>query len=208
MCLTPVGDISILAGMAIPLPYDLQLYEAITEPTARQIRLMWFAAIGLLIVAKVIQSVWNSLAADLPRLPRLSYLKSLGATALWGLAMFVALLLIAGTREALTPAAWVRDGWTYRLADEQGEELTRYREERREELRSLYARLKAHADEHDGRWPDAFEELPDGTGIAVPGTPGLVYVYTPEDDAPQLAIEPQFDSVRYALTRAGEVVER
>lgn len=205
---TLVSFPAIPGGMPVPLPYDTKLVEALTEPTTRQIKLMIAAAVGVLIVSKLIQAVWNSLAADFTKLPRLNYLKALGATLLWGLAMFLVLIMIAGSREALTPQAWVRNGWTYKLSDEQSKDVTSYRKQRRENLHELYDRLKAYADERDGRWPETLDGTVPRKLSQVPGTGGLKYVYRPDDDAGVLAIEPDFDRVRLALSTDGTISER
>lgn len=202
-----IDPIFILAGMPAILPFEVPLDDAGSEPVSRQIMSLVVAAIAVFVLAKVIQSVWNSLAVDFPKLPKLGYLKSLGFTVLWGLAMFLVLAMIAGTREALTPEAWVQNGWTYRLADENGEEIRAYREERKTRLQKIYRQLQDFADAHDGEFPQSLDELA-SDAVNVPGVNGLAYVYFPAANAPNLLVEPEIDSVQYAITREGKLVER
>jgi hypothetical protein len=60
--------------------------------------------------------LWNSLGRDFPRLPRISYAKSLVLVAIWGLLSLVVLTMIATTREMMTPGSWRKQGLLYRAA--------------------------------------------------------------------------------------------
>ena len=62
-----------------------------------------------------IQRVWNASRADFPRLPRLSFGKAVGVVFLWGLLFLLVLTMISGARELLTPGAWRKEGFTYKL---------------------------------------------------------------------------------------------
>ncbi len=63
----------------------------------------------------VIRWLWNSLARDFSRLPRLSYGKALAAVGLIGSLLAVVLTMIAGARELMTPGAWVKEGLLYKV---------------------------------------------------------------------------------------------
>lgn len=198
-----IGDF-ILAGMGIPLPFDTELTEVATEPYKRQIQLLCFAGAALLVSAVLIKVAWNALIKDSTKFPQLGYLKSLGIAFLWGLAMFLVLMMIHGSRHVLTPNAWVRDGWTYRLNDETTQQLKAYRDERRKYLESVGGRLLEYVREHDGMWPETLDEL-GGESVTVPGAGGLGYVYSPKQDSETVLVEPEIDSVRFALMRDGKV---
>jgi hypothetical protein len=76
-----------------------------------------FFLVILLLATWGLKGLWNGLARDFPRLPRLTYRKSLSLVVLWGTAFVLVLSMISGARELMTPGAWERDGLTYRLAD-------------------------------------------------------------------------------------------
>jgi hypothetical protein len=63
----------------------------------------------------IIQQIWNSLSRDVPKLPRLSYLRALSLVALWGLLFVLVLAMISGARELMTPGAWEKKGFAYQL---------------------------------------------------------------------------------------------
>ena len=74
-----------------------------------------FFVVVILVVALGIMILWNVLRRDFPRMPRLGYVRSLAFTVLLGLCFNVVLLMIAGTRELMTPGAWEKSGITYQL---------------------------------------------------------------------------------------------
>ena len=53
---------------------------------------------------------------DFPKLPRLTFFKACGVVLMWGLLSIIVLTMISGARELMTPGAWVKQGFTYRLA--------------------------------------------------------------------------------------------
>jgi hypothetical protein len=93
----------------MPAPFTL------TDVARLRIEVISFFLVVLLASAGLIQLVWNGLRASFVRLPRLSYPKSVGLVALWGLLFVVVLAMISGARELMTPGAWDRRGATYRL---------------------------------------------------------------------------------------------
>lgn len=76
-----------------------------------------FFLLLLLVTAAGFQLVWNYLRRDFGRLPYLTYRMSLAAVLLLGLLFNIILLMIAGTRELMTPGAWEKSGITYKLRD-------------------------------------------------------------------------------------------
>src|SRR5262245_37025689 len=89
-----------------------------------RLRLEDISFFSLLLVASAfgVKLLWNSLAKDFSRLPKLSYLKALSLTALLGIGMLLVLVMISGARELLTPGAWHRQGSQYRPNDANSEE--------------------------------------------------------------------------------------
>src|SRR5690348_1354111 len=62
-----------------------------------------FFLVCFLICSWVVQRIWNSLRRDFPKLPRLSYKRSVGLVLLWGLLFLLVLTMISGARELMTP---------------------------------------------------------------------------------------------------------
>jgi hypothetical protein len=76
-----------------------------------------FFLLVFLISAWIVQRIWNGLSSDFPRLPRMSYPRSVGLLVLWSLLFVLVLTMISGARELMTPGAWEKNGVTYRLTD-------------------------------------------------------------------------------------------
>jgi len=102
-------NLSAMAGM--PAPFQL------TEIARMRLEAISFFLVVLLVMAVLVQLVWNGLRGAFTRLPRLSYWKALGLVFLWGLLFSVVLSMISGARELMTPGAWEKQGATYRLKD-------------------------------------------------------------------------------------------
>ena len=77
-----------------------------------------FFLILLLALSLLVKLLWNYLAKDFPKLPRMTYPKALAAVTLWGLIFLLVLTMISGARELMTPGAWEKQGATYKLKDE------------------------------------------------------------------------------------------
>lgn len=69
----------------------------------------------LLLAAWGFQKIWNVVRADFPSLPHFTFRRALAFTLLLGLLLNVVLLMIAGTRELMTPGAWEKSGVSYKL---------------------------------------------------------------------------------------------
>jgi hypothetical protein len=106
-----------LAGMAAPTLEDVPRVLSLSNMAKLRIDAISFFLVCLLAIAWAIQCVWNSLVKDFPKLPRISYLRSLGLMGLWGLLFLLVLTMISGARELMTPGAWKKSGWTYELRE-------------------------------------------------------------------------------------------
>ncbi len=184
----------------------------LTEVARMRVEALSFFAACFLACAWVIQRIWNGLRDDLPRLPRLSYGKAVGVMALWGLLFLLVLTMISGARELMTPGAWRKEGYTFKVneppaptPDDPSEPV------RREALGRLRVVLWDYARNHDGRLPkdDKVAEIP-ADSWRVPDPSGLRYVYEggqviDKGTAP-VAYEPGiFGPTRLVLLTNGEV---
>ena len=159
--------------------------------------------------------IWNSARKDFPRLPYLTYRRAISLVALWGLLFLLVLTMISGARELMSPGAWKKEGFTYKLKDDdaldQATAIAR-ETERRAALDRLRAALWTYARHHDGHFPpsDSAPEIPDDTW-RVPDHSGMKYVYTTglladHGDAP-LVYEPAiFGNDRLVLLSSGKIV--
>jgi len=164
-----------------------------------------FFTVLLLACALGIRFLWNYLAKDLPRLPRLSYGKALCLTGLLSLLMLLVLSMISGARELLTPGAWRRQGSAYRLNDSASEPF------RRQSLETLRGALFVYAQSHGGKFPshdfmpDIAEEIwqsPDSAGTRYLYVSGLIT----SSGTNILACEPMtFGDSRFALLADGGI---
>jgi hypothetical protein len=145
-------------------------------------------------------------------MPRLTFLKSLGVVLLWGLLFIIVLTMISGARELMTPGAWIKQGFTYRLTPETRLEQSPTSLNRRRHLESLRQALWQFAATHNGQFP------PQGGGDFlsrelwdVPETGGLRYLYVAGRSATDrtliLVYEPEIDSEqRFVLLANGDIV--
>ena len=136
-----------------------------------------------LVSAKAIQWIWNGLRGDLPRLPRLGYGKAVGVVALWGLLFLLVLTMISGARELMTPGAWQKEGFTYKLRAPGEEPKPAVAEAESEALRrgrldQLRLLLWNYARHHDGRFPAGTDvpEIP-AELWTLPDPSGMRYLY-------------------------------
>jgi hypothetical protein len=186
------------AGMTV---YDL------TDVARLRLEDISFFIFLLLLATLGIRFIWNFLARDFSRLPRLSFLKALGLTALLSLCMLLILVMIAGARELLTPGAWYRQSSHYRPNDVGNREL------RQESIEALRTSLMQYAYAHDGRFPphDYVAEIP-GKVWEAPDSTGTRYLYvgglTLSQSNALLVCEPQnFGDERLVLLANGNIQE-
>jgi hypothetical protein len=76
-----------------------------------------FFLVVLLLLALLLKFLWNYLAKDFQKLPKMTYPRALAAVTLWGLLFLLVLTMISGARELMTPGAWEKQGSTYKLKD-------------------------------------------------------------------------------------------
>jgi hypothetical protein len=164
-----------------------------------------FFLVLLLVSAAGIRLLWNYLARDFPRLPRLSFLKAISLTVLLSLAILLVLVMISGAREVLTPGAWYRQGSHYRPNDIGNLEM------RRQSMENLRAALVSYAMGHEGRFPphSYVLDIPEKLWQA-PDLSGTRYVYVGGTTLSQsnavVACEPQnFGETRLVLLGSGKI---
>ena len=197
------------AGMPAVLPTDIQHAISMSGSAIERFQAISFFLLVVVLCSLVFRGIWNSLRQQFPRLPQMSVLRAMGLICLWGVAMIVVLTMISGARELMTPGAWEKNGFTYRVASDAkggdsaqlGERMTRLSELRTELLR--YAAL------HEGAYPDDLAGL-SGVAIDLPHFAGLRYRYVPaltaRDGDKVLAYEPDIERERrLALLAGGEI---
>jgi hypothetical protein len=200
------------AGMGSPLPSDIDTVLRLNHTTVLRLQTLSFFLVVLLACSVTFCLLWNWLRRDFPKLPRLTFFKACGVVLMWGLLFIIVLTMISGARELMTPGAWVKQGFTYRLAPEPKPEEASSAAARKKHLEQLRQALWQYAATHSGRFPAAND-----TGAVnaemwtVPETGGLRYVYvadrTAADGAAVLLYEPEIDSEqRFVLLTNGEVV--
>ena len=104
-----------VAGMPSPLPMDVIKTLRLTEPAEMRLEAISFFAAVLLASPLLVRWLWNTVARDFQRMPRITYMKSLTLVAIWGLLFLVVLTMIAATRETMTPGVWQKQGLLYKL---------------------------------------------------------------------------------------------
>lgn len=190
------------AGMPTPV---------LSEWAAMRLEALSFFLVAVLVSTALVRWLWNLLAKDFPRLPRLGYGKALAAVVLWGLMLIVVLTMIAGARELMTPGAWQKQGLLYKVAanDAPRPDSPRLRE-RKEQLEWLRTALWNYAATHHGKLPEKETTLNEPQLWEVPGGAGIRYVYaagrTVGDSSDVVACEPEvFDDGRLTLQANGEI---
>ena len=173
----------VLAGMASPLPSDPELVARLNESVLFRLQAISFFLLVLLVCTTLVRWLWNALGRDIPALPRLSFGKALAGVLLWGLLAIIVLAMISGARELMTPGAWKKQGYTYRLDEQPSREPEPGPETiRRQHLERLRTALWQFAATHNGRFPASEEvsaiprelwEIPESGGLRYQYVPGL-----------------------------------
>jgi hypothetical protein len=183
----------------------------LTDVARLRLQSISFFVFGFLMAAWFIQLLWNYLRRDFTRLPRLSYGKAVAVVGLWGLLFILVLTMISGARELMTPGAWVKQGATYRLADQAFTGDPALAEARRHKLETLRVALWEYAIAHEGRFPsDVSDPAIAADRWQVPDPSGMRYLYVAgrhlSSRAEPLAFEPElFGSDRLVLLSNGEI---
>lgn len=195
------------AGMPAPLPTN---WTKDTTPSwashggtassgamALRVQAISFFVAVLLLSGWVVRWLWNFARRDFPKLPVLSYGRALALVGLWGLSFVIVLTMISGARELMTPGAWRKQGWTYKLANTSPSEVIEGRAARQQGLERLRTALWQHAATHEGRLPLPSEPSIDVALWEIPGWPGLRFLAVPDrraESAGRLFVfEPELD---------------
>lgn len=201
----------VIAGMPSPLPSDVRTTLRLSDHAAERFEAISFFVAIVLASAFAVKLVWNYVRRDFSSLPRLTYLRALGAVLLWGLTFVVVLTMISGARELMTPGAWEKRGFTYQLVgDRQAPKPT---ENRRQKLEALRTELWKFAATHNGRFPSQAEadRFPADLWATGKGA-DLRYLYFPGHKAGQvpavLAIEPELRAGEQLVLMSDGVIVR
>lgn len=192
------------------------------EPVGHLVGLSTAAFLIAVVGAFLVKIGWNATVRS-TSLPAMNYRRALGATLLGGVLFFLVLVMIAGSRELLTPGAWRPKGMLYELADATQEtpeatsldaetllpndgSVASRRAARYAALVRLRDALQKRSDEHDGALPPDIESanLPIEYWT-IPAAGGLRYLYDPQSDP--LVREPDFDPPALMLNRDGRIEE-
>jgi hypothetical protein len=171
-----------------------------------------FFVMGLLLSAWAVKGLWGVLRKDLTWLPKLGYGRALSLVVLWGLLFIVVLTMISGARELMTPGAWKKQGWTYKLEQLAPPSATPQTslEERRQALQKLRLALMQYAAAHEGKFPPLEDAALEPELWRIPGWPGLKFSYVAGQsggaEGRLLVYEPELDSdERQVLLTSGMV---
>jgi hypothetical protein len=192
-----------LARAGMPMPN-------LTEVSKLRLQSISFFLFLFVLSAAGVALLWNYLQKDCPALPRLSFGKALGLVTLWGLLFVLVLTMISGARELMTPGAWQKQGWTYRLAKDEAPAADPQETARKQKLEDLRFALWDYARTHGGQFPSDIASAGFvGSRWLVPDPSGMRYVYqgagSGRREAP-LAWEPDiFGGYRYVLFASGEI---
>lgn len=107
--------VALLCGAA-PAHAGMPSYT-LTDLAKARLDTISFFLVLVLVLALLVKFLWNYLARDFSKLPRMTYPKALVAVTLWGLLFLLVLTMISGARELMTPGAWEKQGATYKLKD-------------------------------------------------------------------------------------------
>lgn len=202
---------SLFAGMGSPLPSDIDTVLRLNSTTVLRLQTLSFFLVVLLACSVTFCLLWNWLQRDFPKLPRLTFFKASGVVLMWGLLFIIVLTMISGARELMTPSAWVKQGFTYRLADNGKPEEPSSVSLRKKHLEHVRQALWQYAATHSGHFPSANDPGVSAEMWSVPETGGLRYVYvtgrSASEEVAVLLYEPELDSEqRFVLLTNGEVV--
>jgi hypothetical protein len=116
VCLLALLPAAAWAGMGfVYVPDESTRRIVLTDSGRLRYEAISFFIVVLLLSALLVRWLWNRLRLDFPKLPRLSFGRSLGAVVLWGLLFLVVLTMIAATREMMTPGVWEKQGLLYHI---------------------------------------------------------------------------------------------
>lgn len=183
------------AGMPAPLPTNwtkenpprssLPSQSSSRPAGDARLQAISFFVACLLLSAWGVQRLWLVLRHDLTWLPVLGYWRSLSLVVLWGLLFVIVLTMISGARELMTPGAWRKQGWTYRLSETSPPPVAASgtQADRRAALERLRLALWQYAATHQGRFPASDDPAIEATLWQIPAQPGLKFTILPDRSA-------------------------
>jgi hypothetical protein len=184
-----------IAGMPAPLPTNwtkdhnpgwATSSESWTPASIdAQLQAISFFLAILLVCALIVMWLWKILRRDITWLPPLDYQRAASLTILWGLLFIVVLTMISGARELMTPGAWRKQGWTYRLAESLPAAASAEDSllARRQGLEQLKVALLTYAATHQGQFPSSAESSIEASLWEIAGWPGVQFQLIPDRDA-------------------------
>ncbi len=203
---------------------------SLSDIVTARLQVISFFLVLALALAFVFQRCWHVLAKDFPRLPVLSYKKSLAIIFVASLFCGLILTMISGARELMTPGAWNKVGAVYKLREPKQEPMVWLDHARRRGMEQFRDALWEYAHRHGSKLPDDF--LKAGISQTIwrsPDLSGTPYGYllrrdkkvgaldvpketlavpTAESGSYVLAYEPMtFGEERFVLFSSGEVVK-
>ena len=187
----------------------------LTDIVGLRLQSISFFLLILLLSALGVQGIWNALTKDFPRLPRLSYKKAVGVMVLWGLLFTLILTMISGARELMTPGAWKKEGYHFKLTTVSTPlaELPPIGTDavRRGRIERLYSLLAVYTRARDGAFPpdDTISAIP-AEAWQLPDPSEMRYLYVRGRKLGEagaiLAYEPGlYGSSRYVVFADGEI---
>lgn len=133
----------------------------LTDVAEMRIESLSFFIAAYLLMALFVKLLWNYLAKSFKKLPILNYKRALALALISGLFLYVVLTMISGARELLTPGAWQKKGYGYKL-----EEQTAPAIDRNTQALQLRDQLWKYAESNNGHFPSSlFVESIALTGI-------------------------------------------
>jgi hypothetical protein len=179
----------------------------LTDVARMRLQDISFFAFVLVLCVFGVKWMWNLLARDFPKLPRLGLGRAFALTTLVSLLLLLVLAIISGARELLTPGAWRRQGHGYRINADASEST------RRQGVEALRVALFGYAEKHGGILPphDFVPEIPDKLWQSPDGL-GSHYIYivglkTGSGKALLAYEPPNFGDSRFCLLTDGEIVK-
>ena len=122
----------------------------LTDVAKMRIESLSFFIAAYLLMALFVKWLWNYLAKSFEKLPTLNYRRALALALISGLFLYVVLTMISGARELLTPGAWQKKGYGYKL-----EESAASGPDRSAQAVQLRDSLWEFAKQNDGRFPSS-----------------------------------------------------
>jgi hypothetical protein len=110
--------------MPSPLPTNVDRVLQLNEPALARFQTISFFLLIFVLCATAVMLLWNYVQRDFPALPRLTFGRAAVGVFLWGLMFIIVLTMISGARELMTPGAWEKQGFTYKLTDPAGSRPT------------------------------------------------------------------------------------